>query len=73
MRAFGLAMLATVVLQVALIHPSYGGLASVIGAGTAMSVGQLVAAGFSWSARTIEASLTSPRPFAEAPKTYRNC
>tara|TARA_B110000483_G_scaffold229326_1_gene293218 strand:- start:723 stop:2195 length:1473 start_codon:yes stop_codon:yes gene_type:complete len=44
--AFGLAMLATVVLQVALIHPSYGGLASVIGAGTAMSVGQLVAAGF---------------------------
>jgi Na+-driven multidrug efflux pump len=44
--AFGLAMLVTVVLQVALIHPSYGGLASVIGAGTAMSVGQLVAAGF---------------------------
>ena len=44
--AFGLASLATVVLQVALIHPSYGGLASVIGAGTAMSVGQLVAAGF---------------------------
>ena len=44
--AFGLAMLAMVVLQVALIHPSYGGLASVIGAGTAMSVGQLVAAGF---------------------------
>lgn len=44
--AFGLAMLTTVVLQVALIHPSYGGLASVIGAGTAMSVGQLVAAGF---------------------------
>lgn len=46
LSAFGLAMLTTVVLQVALIHPSYGGLASVIGAGTAMSVGQLVAAGF---------------------------
>ena len=46
LSAFGLAMLKTVVLQVALIHPSYGGLASVIGAGTAMSVGQLVAAGF---------------------------
>lgn len=46
LSAFGLAMLTTVVLQVALIHPSYGGLASVIGAGIAMSVGQLVAAGF---------------------------
>ena len=44
--AFGLAMLATVIFQVALIHPAYGGLASVIGAGTAMSIGQLVAAGF---------------------------
>jgi len=44
--AFGLAMLATVVFQVALIHPAYGGLASVIGAGTAMSIGQFVAAGF---------------------------
>jgi len=46
LSAFGLAMLTTVVLQVALIHPSYGGLASVIGAGIAMSVGQLIAAGF---------------------------
>ena len=44
--AFGLAMLATVIFQVALIHPAYGGLASVIGAGTAMSIGQFVAAGF---------------------------
>jgi Na+-driven multidrug efflux pump len=44
--AFGLAMLATVIFQVALIHPVYGGLASVIGAGTAMSIGQFVAAGF---------------------------
>jgi len=44
--AFGLAMLTTVILQVALIHPVYGGLPSVIGAGTAMSIGQFVAAGF---------------------------
>ena len=44
--AFGLAMLSTIVFQVALIHPSYGGLASVIGAGIAVSIGQLVAAGF---------------------------
>ena len=43
---FGLGMLSTIIFQVALIHPSYGGLTSVIGAGTAVSIGQLVAAGF---------------------------
>ena len=43
---FGLGMLSTIIFQVALIRPSYGGLTSVIGAGTAVSIGQLVAAGF---------------------------